>query len=286
MSERDFITEQHWTLITVSFNSASTLERCWRGVDLSTFRWIVVDNASTDHSREVALDLGAEVIALAENVGFSRANNIALAATSSKYVAFVNPDVVVRPGDLSELGHLSSAYDALVAPQLINLDGSLQPNGRGLPFLVDKFAHRGISLPSSDLGRYLPTLSEPSYVAWLIGAVIAGETDQFRALGGWDERYFLYHEDSSLCLSAWNQDMKVILSTNHSWVHEWRRESKSLNWRAIRHEVVSALKFYRIHPELLVPRFGKLTQGLQRARGLAGTSIKLDQEGARHAGSS
>jgi GT2 family glycosyltransferase len=266
--------EEGWTVITVTYNSRATLERCWSGVDLASIRWIVVDNGSRDGSGQIAEDLGAEVISLDANIGFSRANNRGLREVRSKHTAFVNPDVVIRPADLPSLARLCSGDNALVAPQLINRDNSLQPNARGLPYLVDKFAHRGINLPGADLRRYVPSIETTSYAAWLTGAVIAGETAAFRTLGGWDERFFLYHEDSSLCLLAWEQDFKVILSADQQWVHEWKRDTKSLKWKPIIHEAISAWKFYRRYPMLLSPTMGDLTPGLLRASDLVGKPVQ------------
>lgn len=270
--------EADWTVVTVTYNNRGTLERCWGATDLSSIRWIVVDNGSRDGSAELARELGADVIPLDANLGFSKANNVGLKAVASQYTAFVNPDVMLVPGDLPKLGQLSSERKALVAPQLKNLDQTKQPNGRGLPFLTDKFAHRGIRLPGADLDRYIPEIDVNANVAWLIGAVLVADTEIFRSLGGWDEKFFLYHEDSSLCLAAWERGYSVILSADQEWVHEWKRDSKSFRWRPVLHEAVSAWKFYTRYPNLITPRLGKLTPALKHAQDMTGKPIEFHHQ--------
>lgn len=241
-----------WTLITVTYNNLKELRTWWQQTELHGARWIVVDNNSTDGGPEFAEGLGAEVIRLGQNVGFSRANNIGLRAASSTFVAFVNPDVAVDTSSLGVLERIIAERDAIVCPQLVNPDGSVQPNGRGLPFLVDKLAHRGMMLPGSSVTNYLPdTSSGPTYVAWAMGAAVCGATDRIRRAGGWDERYFLYYEDHAFGLDAWSRGQEVIVVPSVSWVHAWKRDTNRFRIQPWIREVASASRFYSRHPELL-----------------------------------
>jgi len=245
-----------WTLVTVTHNSAATLSRCWSRADLGDARWIVVDNASRDDSRAVARDLGADVIARTANDGFSVANNVALAEVRTPWVLFVNPDVVVAAAtDLERLAATARRHDALVAPRLLNPDGSEQRNGRGLPLPTHKLGHRGLRLPWVDPGAYARGgLDVPSYVAWAIGAAVGGSTALLRELGGWDERYFVYYEDHDLGLRSWASGHPVVLDPAVSWVHEWQRATTRLRWTPWRHELRSARTFYATYPGLRTAR--------------------------------
>ncbi|MEE3919911.1 glycosyltransferase [Micromonospora sp. BRA006-A] len=71
------------------------------------------------------------MIRLPENVGFSRANNVALREATGRYVLFANPDLEVRPDDLDALARHLDTHGGLVAPQLLGTDGTAQANGRG-----------------------------------------------------------------------------------------------------------------------------------------------------------
>jgi N-acetylglucosaminyl-diphospho-decaprenol L-rhamnosyltransferase len=245
-----------WTLVTVTYNSATTLQAYWRDfVSDRGVTWLVIDNGSTDDSVAVARSLGARVRRLDRNVGFARANNIGLVMCKTKYIAFVNPDVTVDVASLPTLARAIDAHDGLVGPQLLNPDGTRQANHRGMPFLVDKFAHRGMSLPGSSLDHYVPELADdrPMYVAWLMGAAVAARADHMRALGGWDGRYFLYYEDHELGLRAWQRRSSVVIVPSVRWVHGWARETIHFNRAAWRREAASATRFYARFPELLIP---------------------------------
>ena len=247
---------EDWSLITVSYNSAEHLRRCWTGVDLGGAEWIVVDNASGDDSASVAAALGARVIQLPKNVGFAAANNVAVATVTREWVAFVNPDVTIAGAeDLERLAATSALNGSLVAPQLLNPDGTEQPNGRGIPFLADKVAHRLGSFPGANLDDYSRTgLARPTYVAWVIGAALAGPTRTFRDLGGWDERFFVYYEDHEIGLRAWANGVPVVLDPAVRWMHRWQRATTRPALRPWRNELQAGNAFYRKHPGLLVRR--------------------------------
>jgi N-acetylglucosaminyl-diphospho-decaprenol L-rhamnosyltransferase len=77
-----------WSVVTVTYNSAAILRHCWYEA-AKPFEWIVVDNGSQDDSADVAEELGARVVRLAANVGFSAANNIGARHSSAPYLFFV-----------------------------------------------------------------------------------------------------------------------------------------------------------------------------------------------------
>jgi len=242
-------------LVTVSYNSEPALERFWhehRGRFPHDVEWIVVDNASTDTSAAAATALGARVVRLRRNIGFGGANNIGFEASRGSLVAFVNPDVRVVMADLPVLAaELDRSPGALVAPQLLNDDGSLQANGRGLPYLAHKVMNR--TAPDRLVGTYLrfADADEVVDVEWLMGAVVAGTRERFEALGPWDERFFVYYEDSDLGLrnSRLGGTSKVVGTAR--WHHGWARETTGASASAWRREVPSMVKFYARYPRLL-----------------------------------
>lgn len=238
------------SLITVTYNSADTLRQCWGAASIPPgMEWIVVDNASSDDSIAVARELGATILDAGANLGFSAANNLGLAHASGQFIGFVNPDVVVRFSEISELAAAAREHGALVAPQLLNTDGTEQPNGRGYPLLIAKVRNR---LRGGD-ARYLLNSSDgnPRAICWAMGAAIFGERTAFEALGGWDPRFFLYYEDKDICLRAWAAGIPVLLVPAAKWTHGWARETTRLHWGAWRREIPSMTKFYARYPEFL-----------------------------------
>jgi len=239
------------SLITVSHNSADTLRRCWGSASLPEgVEWIVVDNASTDDSRFAARELGAKVIDAGSNLGFSAANNLGLEHATGRFIGFVNPDVVVDFDGLSDLEAVAREHGALVAPQLLNADGTEQPNGRGFPLLIAKVRHR---LHGGDTTYLLRSEDgRPRAVCWVMGAALLGDRAVFERLGGWDDRFFLYYEDKDIGLRAWQADVPVLLVPTARWKHGWARETTSLRWAPWRREIASMAKFYSRYPEFLL----------------------------------
>ncbi|MEV7431936.1 glycosyltransferase [Nocardioides sp. NPDC092400] len=245
---------QRWTVITVSHNSAKHLS-VWLPSDLAGAQWVVVDNASSDESVAVASERGAHVIPLEDNEGFSRANNRGLEIADTDYVMFVNPDVRVVGHELGLLEQSLEGRKGLIAPQLLNPDGSLQSNARGFPYLRAKVANRGVRGPSPVPNAYTgPPLTAPTYIAWAMGAAVGGRTQYLSDLGGWDSQYFLYYEDHDLGLRSWCAGGAVIVDPRVKWTHSWQRATAEMSAAAWKFELSSMSRFYRAYPFLLSRR--------------------------------
>lgn len=243
-----------WNLVTVSYNSATALEKHWSDTNLPrNVRWTVVDNASSDGSAELARSLGAEVIQLRHNVGFGAANNIGAASARSTFTAFVNPDVYVDFESLRVAEEFFSAHPtAILAPQLLHPDGQMQASGRGIPTIWSKVNHR----LRGHRGTPYQLFAQPGqrvFVEWAMGAAIILRTDMLTQLR-WDPIFFVYYEDHDLGIRAWRAGHQVVLHGDLRWTHSWARETVNLNLAAWRLELASMFKFYRRYPHLLLPR--------------------------------
>ena len=196
----------------VSWNTADHLARCLdalpAAVDGMVAEVVVVDNASTDGSADVAeAHPGVRVVRNGTNVGYARAVNQALAGTEAPALIALNPDTVPPPGSLRALvARLRETGAGVVVPVLRNPDGTRQHS-------VHRFPSRRlavvVSLPGrlhrGRLGRRFwlesadgPTPGGP--VDWAIGAVHVIDAT---ALGPdeppYSERWFMYVEDLDLC---------------------------------------------------------------------------------------
>lgn len=243
-----------WCLITVTYNSADALRAFWGGVTLpDNVEWIVVDNASSDESASVAEALGARVIRLATNRGFGGANNVGFDATRAPYVGFINPDVRVDTETLPIVEQIIQQTNGLVSPQLINPDGTPQANGRGWPFLLEKVRNRLESNDAESGYRRFAPEGEDIAVTWFMGAAVLGSRAVLETLGPWDERFFVYYEDSDLGLRAGARGIRRTVTGRARWVHGWARETTKFEWSPWRRELPSMAKFYSRYPSLLSP---------------------------------
>jgi N-acetylglucosaminyl-diphospho-decaprenol L-rhamnosyltransferase len=263
-----------WTVVTVTYNSAETLSACWKGFD-KAYDWVVVDNNSTDDSAAVAEDLGARVVRLPANLGFSAANNIGVSHSTNPYLLFANPDLAVESDGLDRLRAHLDQYGGLAAPQLLSETGVPQPNGRGFPYVTAKLGNRNV-WPFSRLHQGYRILAEPGctvWTAWVMGAAVAARREDFLAIGGWNERFFIYYEDAEICLRAWRHGQPVAVLGDVRWAHRWARATNTLRpSRAHRYELRAARTFYGMFPEFV---FGlpRPTRRHALARARCGTSV-------------
>jgi len=177
-------------IVTVAYNSTAVI-----GDMLSTIpqgvRVVIVDNASSDADtlNAIAKSHGATVISNDSNRGFGAACNTGAAHGDSAFLFFLNPDAKILPGCLEGLLAAAQGYPGASAFSPRVLDR------RGKP----AFRRRSRLLPRSAYWTGAPPQGDAE-VPLLNGAAIFVARDNFAAIGGFDERIFLYHEDDDLSL--------------------------------------------------------------------------------------
>ena len=136
------------SIIIVSFNTRRLTLNCLVSIKKTTnfqdVEVIVVDNASTDGSPQAIKDQFPQVklIANTNNTGFAKANNQGIKASRGEYVMLLNSDTLVKPEALIQLVEFMDTHPkvGIIAPQLLNPDGTIQPNGGFLPRLSNIIA--------------------------------------------------------------------------------------------------------------------------------------------------
>lgn len=252
---------QALALVTVTHNSSGELERLLDSVALHLpgTRVVVVDSASEDQSREVALrrraEITTELIALESNEGFGSGCNRGVAAVKERVTALVNPDVEVIDDSLLVLVEEAlrpAGPERLLAPLVLSPDGSRQDTAHPRPGSAAELA---LSLvpPALALGPLGPALGlapwrsrRPRRVGWAVACALVAPTDTFARLGPFDERIFLYGEDLDLGLRARELGIetwfcpgaRVIHARAHATAQAFGGEPFELLARA-RHEVVA-----------------------------------------------
>ena len=157
---------------------------------------IVVDNGSNDGTAElVERRDDAVLLASGGNVGFGRGCNVGAEAAAGEWLLFVNPDVRLLALALPE--HREGDRFGVGAGQVDDGRAGLESGLRAEPTLVEDWQREVIGrfLPRQ-VGALVPTRRHPP--GWAYGALTLVRADEFRALGGFDERFFLYHEDRDL----------------------------------------------------------------------------------------
>jgi N-acetylglucosaminyl-diphospho-decaprenol L-rhamnosyltransferase len=243
-------------------------------------RVVVVDNGSGDGSAErFRAELPAtRLLALDENVGFARGNNLGAAALAGSGYLFVNSDAFVQaPGTVSRLC-TAAAHPAIgiAVPRLLNEDGTLQPNvvptSSPLPELVR----------ASGLSRFVPNRLQPSLgthwdharsrlVQAAIGAVLLVRGEAWHALGGFDETRFMYAEDIDLCWRATKLGWHTAFVADAVFVH-LGNASGGARWSDPERAERAARAQAEMIREHLPPRRAALTLALMAA-GVGGRAL-------------
>jgi GT2 family glycosyltransferase len=167
---------------------------------------VVVDAGSRDGGPQLARERGADVIELDANPGFGAATNAGVAQAGADVTVLLNPDVELLDGGLSELAGRARTHDALLAPRLLNPDGSVQRSAHPLPGRAEALIPALVHPPL--LPRGLRVRAEPwradarRPVGWAIAACLAARTATLSRLGPFDAAAFLFFEDLDLCLRA------------------------------------------------------------------------------------
>ncbi len=208
-------------VVVVTYNSADVLSGCLEslrrggadGVELTDV--VVVDNASDDATTEIAKDfdgLPVSVVQLLENVGYAAGLNAGVTALGSRppdAVMLLNPDCRLRPGALATLARaLRVPGRGIVAPRLVNVDGTLQPTLRRLPTVSGVFAESLLGGRIADrvgLGELIFTdgpHARPGTAPWVTGAALLLSWALLERVGPWDESFLLYSEETEYMLRA------------------------------------------------------------------------------------
>jgi len=166
-------------------------------------RLVVFDNGSEDGSPELAAaEFGSapwfSLTRSDANLGFAAGANRALAGVSEEIAVLANNDTVFRPDSLEELLSATTRHASagIAGPRLLWPDGRLQRSMRDFPFpsrlLVEHFP------PTRRLAARWDDHLEERRADWLVGAVLAIRMRAFREVGGFDEGYYFYHEETDL----------------------------------------------------------------------------------------
>ena len=199
------------SLIIVNYKAIDLTEALVDMVAGEVSETIVVDNASGDSMDGLRRrHPEVQVIELADNVGYGGGLNAGAAVASGDVLVFSNPDIEIAPSDLLKLAAAATAPEVgLVAPMFVETDGELQRSAhrREPRFLLTAY-DVGVPFAVRLARRYPdwhPTLlsSEEHHreqdVLHVLGALNAVKAEAFAALGGFDESFFMYREETDLC---------------------------------------------------------------------------------------
>ncbi len=217
------------------------------------FEVVVVDN---DDGPVPEFPRPVSLIRNPSNLGFARACNAGLAASTGEYVVLVNPDATVERdfferfedflGDNGDVG--------IAGPRVLDEDGQVQLSARREVGAVSGLLGRTSLLTrlfprSRAVRRLFPaatTPEGPTEVDWVSGACMVLRRRMLEEVGGLDGRFFMYFEDADLCRRARGSGWLVLYLLGVSVTHRAGGSSRS-SARAVWHLHRSAFLYHRKH---------------------------------------
>lgn len=220
------------TTVIVSYNTRALLDPCLDALAKACERvgrcdTILIDNASRDGSAEhVEANYPAvRLIRSGGNLGFGRANNLALPFFDSPYMLLLNTDAFVEEDSVDRaLAFMASAPECgILGVRLTGRDGDVQPSCRYFPTPFNVFLAR------TGLARRFPRVrlidgpdwapSEPRECDWVPGCFYLIRKEVIAQVGLFDPRYFLYYEEVDHCLAAQRAGWKIMYTPATTVVH-------------------------------------------------------------------
>jgi GT2 family glycosyltransferase len=215
------------SVVLVSWNARDHIHPCLSSLAEHSshldLELIVVDNASSDGTAAAVRDLypDATLIENSENTGFARASNQGMRAASGDLLLLLNTDTYVTDDVIGRAVELINGRPeiGMLGCRLAYPDGRVQHNAnRALSIRRTLFERlwmykllRPSRRPQALLGGYWEHDSEAE-VDWLAGAFMMLRRELFDTSGGFDERFFMYGEDSEWCMRLRRMGYRILFS--------------------------------------------------------------------------
>jgi N-acetylglucosaminyl-diphospho-decaprenol L-rhamnosyltransferase len=207
---------------------------------------VVVDCASTDGTSEFLAARQDCRLVRSANVGYSGGINRGVReAAPADAILILNPDVRLHENSVQPLLRLLRQPNVgIVAPQVRSPQGKLELSLRREPTLL-----RALGLTRTRLAVFSEYVSKPSDYAkpravdWALGAALLMSRDCYDRVGGWDERYFLYSEETDLCLRARDAGLLTWYEPHAVAIHIGGQSGRTQATHAM--QVVNRVRLYR-----------------------------------------
>lgn len=239
------------SVIVVSWNARAHLIRCLEHLQRQApHELIVVDNGSTDGSRELLCEQPELLLLELDNPGFGVANNVAAKRAGGEYLLLLNSDCEL---DANAIQTMTEELDrdprvGIVGPLLRFPDGRLQRSMGRAPTLLTE------TLQKTMLHRLINyyTYSPRSYTSernadWVTGACMMIRRSLYEELDGFDEQFFMYMEDLDLCDRARAAGFEVRFTPRASAVHQLHGSHADVSTRMLLEREWSGRRYFLKH---------------------------------------
>lgn len=246
------------SIIVVSYNAKEHLERCLAAVAGGPHEVIVVDNASTDGSPELVRERfpSVRLVESGENRGFGAGNNAGMRVASGRYFLLLNSDAWPVGDAIDALVRFADANPeaGVAGPKIVGTDGRLQASVRGFPTLwrlaTEYFFLRKLAPRSRALNAFYGAGFDYGSVRdadFLMGAVLLLRREAVDEVGGFDESFFMFSEETDLCFRMHRAGWRVEFFPGAEFVHVGGASTKPEWGRMFREQLRGHLRFLAKH---------------------------------------
>lgn len=262
MERKDIKNNIDVSIIISSYNSNDLLANCLSSLITHTaninYEIIIIDNASKAENTEKVIKLYPGIIFIqnTENRGFGTANNQGLEIAKGKYVLFLNNDTIFFENVIKKVYDFAeSMSDSLIIGcKLLNQDHSLQRSTYDFPSLRNVFTSNFFLYLLFPKSKYFnkyhlinQKINQISEVDVITGAFLFCTKNSFKKIGGFDERFFFYNEDTDLCYRFKKYGGKIFYYPATSLIHLKGGTAKVTSWFSIKYQSISTIKFFQKH---------------------------------------
>ena len=176
--------------------------------------------------------------------GFGANHNAAFRQAEGRWFCVMNPDIRLIDDPFPILTKESADNSAgVIAPMVVTSSGLIEDSVRHFPVLASLAA----KLFGYGDGRYLFAAGDETFSAdWVAGMFTLFRTDDFRAIGGFDEDFFLYYEDVDICARLWKSGRSVLVCPKAGVIHDARRSSHR-NLHYMKWHILSLARYFWKH---------------------------------------
>jgi hypothetical protein len=264
------------SVVIVTYNHQDFIENCLKSVfrhkDLEV---VVVDNNSQDETADL-VEKGFPEVKLIKNVnsGYGAGVNLGIKNSSRKYVVVLNPDTKVEENSIEELlKPLIESFKLITTPKILCYNGSkINTCGNNTHFTGLAFT-RGLGLDPKELKK-------PGFVNGISGACFAIKKEDYWKIGGFNEEFFVYMEDTEFSWRAKTEGFKIGYVPSSIVYHDYtlKVSPKKLYYLEkgryiILREYLTHKELLRILPSLLMSEI--LTWGYAILTGFEGVKFKF-----------
>lgn len=237
-------------VVVVTYNSeahvAQLLDSIPAAMGSASHSVVVVDNGSGDGTVALVSQRTDCVLVESTNRGYAAGVNLGIAKSpaASAYL-ILNPDATVDPSSVAVMLDVLRGHRAgIVAPRVRESDGSLSPTLRREPTLgrVGGLSFTGLPIFAERIEDPLAYDTE-HVVDWAVGAILLIDADCYRDVGGLDETYFLYSEETDFSLRAKDLGWKTVYTPDAGGMHVGGGSGESATTHTMK--IINRVRIYR-----------------------------------------